>query len=109
MAASGVILSFLVSLIISTVIIYFIAKLFGETEGIGTAFIAALIGSVIYTIAYVYIGNGMVGSLLGGIAWLIALGLMYKIGWLKSLAIAVVVWVVAGLVGLVLPTVTGPL
>ena len=105
----GTLLGFLISLVISAIIIFLATKLFGETEGFGTAILAALIGSIIFAITNYFIGIGWVAALIGGIAWLIALGSLYKIGWLKSLAIAVVVWVFATIVGWVLPTVTGPL
>ncbi len=36
--------AFIIALIISTLLIYAITKLFGETEGVGTAFLAALTG-----------------------------------------------------------------
>jgi len=52
---------------------------------------------------------GFLASTIGGIAWLIALGSLYDIGWMKSLAIAVVIWIITNLVSLFLPTVTGPI
>jgi hypothetical protein len=102
-------LSFVVALIISTVIIYVIAKLLGETEGITTAFIAALIGTVVYIIIYYVIGQGWIAAIIAGIVWLLALQKLYTIGWLKSLLIAVVVWIVTTIVGWFLPTLTGPM
>lgn len=105
----AVLLSFVISLIVSTIVIYIVVKLFGEKEGILTAVMAALIGSAVYFAAYYFLGTGLLASVIGGVAWLIALGSLYKIGWLKSLVIAVVVWVLAALIGMVLPTVTGPL
>jgi hypothetical protein len=100
---------FIVALFVSTIIIYLITTIFGEKKGIGTALFAALIGSVIYALAYYFMGNGILAAVLGGIAWLIALGSLYNTGWLKSAGIAVVIWVVAFFVGFILPTVTGPL
>jgi len=91
--ASVFIIRFSVSLLISTLIIYFVVKLFGESEGIGTAFIAALVGSVIYGVF-----GGLLGSIIAGIVWLIAIGSLYGIGWLKSLAIAVVIGIIANLI-----------
>jgi hypothetical protein len=105
----GTILGFVISLIVSTLIIYFVARLFGETESIGTAVIAALIGSVIYAVAYYFLGGGLLAAAIAGIAWLIALGTLYKIGWLKSFVIALIVWIFASLVSFILPTLTGPL
>jgi hypothetical protein len=100
---------FVIALIISTIIIYIIAKLFGETEGIKTAVIAALIGTVVYMIVYYVLGNGLIAAFIAGIVWLLALQYLYSIGWVKSLIIAVVVWIVTSIVGLFLPTLTGPL
>jgi hypothetical protein len=102
-------LTFVVALIISTVIIYVIAKLFGESEGITTAFIAALIGTAVYTIVYYVIGQGLIAAFIAGIVWLLALQKLYTIGWLKSLLIAVVVWIVTSIVGWFLPALTGPM
>jgi hypothetical protein len=109
MAFLGVLLGFLISLVISAVIIYIAAKLFGEKEGFGTAILAALVGAIIFAVVSYFIGIGWVAALIGGIAWLIALGSIYKIGWLKSFIIAVVIWIFATIVSLVLPTIAGPL
>ena len=103
------ILYFIVALIISTVIIYLVAKFFGEKEGFSTALIASVIGTVIYSIAYFLVGHGLIAAFIGGIAWLLALRALYKIGWLKSLVIAVVIWILASIAGWFLPTLTGPL
>ncbi len=102
---------FLISLVISAIIIYVVTKLFGEKEGFGTALLTAFIGAIIYAATYYFLRPelGWVASLLGGIAWLIALGVLYKIGWLKALVIAVIVWIIAAVVSFILPTVIGPL
>ena len=102
-------LYFVVALVISTIIIYVITKLFGETEDMKTAFLAALIGTVVYTIIYYIIGQGLIAALIAGIVWLLALQKLYSIGWVKSLIIAIVVWIVTSIVGWFLPTLTGPL
>ena len=99
--------SFVVVLVISTVIIYVITKFFGEKEGIVTALIAALAGSAIYTIVYYFVG-GLLAAFIAGIAWLLALQFLYGIGWIRSLIIAAIIWIMATIVGWVLPTVTGP-
>ena len=102
---------FLISLVISAIIIYFVTKIFGEKEGFGTALLAAFIGAIIYAAAYYFLRPelGWLASLSGGIAWLVALGNLYGIGWLKSLVIALIVWVIAAIVGIFLPTMIGPL
>ncbi len=107
-SGTSALLAFVIALIISTIIIYVIVKLFGEKEGIVTAFLAALIGTVIYTIVYYLLGQGLIAAFIAGIAWLLALQFLYKIGWIKSLVIAVIIWIVATIVGWFLPTLGGP-
>ena len=102
-------MGFLISLVISAVIIYVATKILGEEEGLGVALLAAFIGAIIFALVAAFIGIGWVASLVGGIAWLIALGSLYGIGWLKALLIAVIIWVFATVVSLVLPTIAGPL
>ncbi len=105
----GAILSFVVALIISTIIIYVVTKVLGETEGIKTALIAAVIGTVIYMVIYALLGQGLIAAFIAGIAWLIALKKLYSIGWMKSLLIAVIIWILTSIVGFLLPGLTGPL
>ncbi len=109
MAWLGVIFGFLLSWLISSFIIYLAVRLFGEKERFGTAVVTALIGAIIYALAYFLIPIGWVAAVIGGIAWLIALGSLYKMGWLRSFVIALVIWIFAAIVGLLLPTVGGPL
>jgi hypothetical protein len=117
----SVVLSFIASWIVSSVIIYIVTKFFfKQKEGIGTAFLAALVGAIVYSAvslilgigllstANTIIGNGLLAALFGGIAWLIALGSLYKIGWAKAFVIAIIIWFCTYIVGFVLPTLTGP-
>jgi len=100
---------FLVALIISTIIIFVVTKLFGEKEGIGTAVMAALTGAVIYALVSFFLGGGLIPAILAGVVWTLALGSLYDIGWLKAILTALIVWIVAYLVGIFLPTLGGPL
>jgi hypothetical protein len=102
-------ITFVISLVVSTVIIYVVTKLFGEKEGIGRAFLAAVIGTIVYSVSYFLFGTGWLAAIIGGFVWLLALKGLYSMGWLKSLAVAVIIWIIAAIVGLLLPTVTGPL
>lgn len=109
MASPGsALLTILVPLIISTIIIYVIVKLLGEEEGIITALLAAIAGTVIYAAFSFLLGPGWIAALIAGIVWLLALRSLYKIGWLKSLVIAVVIWIATTIAGWFLPTLTGP-
>jgi len=100
---------FVVGLIISTVIIYITTKLFGQKEGLGRAFLTAVIGAAVYSIMYFIFGTGWIAAIVGGFVWLIALRAIYDIGWLRAFVIAVIVWIAATIVGLLLPTAPGPL
>jgi hypothetical protein len=101
-------LIFIVGLVISTIIIYITTKLFGQKKGIGRAFVTAFIGTLIYSVAYYILGNGLISALVGGIIWLIALKMLYNIGWFKAFVIAVIVWISATIIGFLLPTLPGP-
>jgi len=103
------VLIFVVGLIISTIIIYVISKLFGQKEGIGRAFVTAIVGAIVYSVAYFILGNGLLAALIGGFVWLVALRGLYDIGWFRAFLIAIIVWVAAAIVGFLLPTVPGPL
>jgi len=103
------IITFLIGLIISTIIIFIVTRLFGERESVKIAFITAVIGAVIYTVIYYLLGNGLVAAIVGGIVWLMSLKWLYKMGWLKSILVAVIIWIIASIVGVLLPTASGPL
>ncbi len=102
------IVGFLVAWLVSTIVIYFVTKLFGQTESFGKAIMAALIGTVIYILAYFLIGSGLLAAILAGIVWLLTLRSLYKIDWGKALIIAVIIWIVAIVIGMFLPTLPGP-
>jgi len=100
---------FVVSLVVSTVIIYVMTKLLGEREGIDTALLAALTGAIIFALSYFFLGQGLFAAIIGGFVWLMALGSLYNMTFLKAVGVAVLVWILAAFVGTVLPTVIGPL
>ena len=109
LGSAWAVISFVIGLIISTIVIFIVTKLFGEKEGIKTAFIAAIIGAVIYSVSYFALGHGVLAAIVGGIAWLLSLKWLYKMGWLKSIIVAVIIWIIAAIVGFLLPTSPGPL
>ncbi|MGA7541897.1 MAG: hypothetical protein WBW34_02435 [Nitrososphaeraceae archaeon] len=100
---------FVIGVIISSIIIYIVTKLFGEKEGIKTAIMTALIGAIVYSIAHFLLGSGFWAATVGGFVWLLALKALYNIGWIKSFVIAFIVWIAAAISGILLPTAPGPL
>jgi hypothetical protein len=108
-SALGAVIFFVIGWIISAIIIYVVTKLFQQSEGIGTAFLAALVGAIIYALAYFFLGSGLLAAVVAGLGWWIALALLYEMSGLRALAVAAVVWIVAIVVGWFLPTILGPL
>lgn len=106
--ANSIIL-FLVGLLISTVVIYLITWILGQRRSLKIALFTAIIGSIVYGITYALFGNGFISAVLGGIAWLLALKTIYRMGWIKSLIVAVIVWIITTAIGTLLPTAIGPL
>ena len=102
---------FVIGLIISTIIIFIVTKLFKGRTNIGKAFITALIGTLVWVVTYYLFGHGLLATVLGGIAWLFALRVIHGLSWTRSAIVAVIIWIVFYLVtvGLGLPTATGPL
>ena len=110
MAEIWTIIVFVISLVISTVIIYFITKVFGEREGIKYAFLAASCGSIIYGILNNnLIGNNIITSIIGGALWIFVLKIIYRMKWLKALLITFIIWIITSLIGILIPTLPGPL
>jgi high-affinity Fe2+/Pb2+ permease len=103
------ILRFLVGLLISTVVIYVVTFFMRQRRSLKLAFFAAIIGSIVYYISYIVLGHGFLSAALGGIAWLLALKAIYRMGWLKALIVAVAIWIITTFVGEWLPTALGPL
>jgi hypothetical protein len=100
---------FAIGLFVSTVIIYIVTKLFEEKEGIKSAFAAVFIGSIVYSVVYFIFGHGLLAALTGGLVWLLALKALYHFGWIRAFIIALIIWIISGLVGFVVPTGSGPL
>lgn len=102
------IIIFLIWLLISTVVIYVVTLFMRQRRSIKLSLFTAIIGSVVYVIAYVQLENGFLSAILGGIAWLLALKAIYHMGWLKALIVAVGIWIITTVIGVLLPTAIGP-
>jgi hypothetical protein len=102
---------FVIGLVISTIIIFIITKLFRGRTNIGKAFITAVIGALVWVIAYYLFGHGLLATVAGGIAWLLALKGIYGVSWTRAAIIAVIIWIVSYFVVVLLrlPTAPGPL
>jgi predicted neutral ceramidase superfamily lipid hydrolase len=103
------VIMFIIGLLISTLVIYVVTVITRHRRSIKLALFTAIIGSVVYGIVYLWLGNGFLSAVLGGIAWLLALKAIYHMGWLKALIIAASIWIITSFIGVLLPTATGPL
>lgn len=56
-SASSVLI-FIIGLVVSTIVIYFVSRFVGTKRSLKVAFFTAIIGSLIYAIVYVLLGNG---------------------------------------------------
>jgi MFS family permease len=97
------VLYFIVGLIVTTIIIYIAAYLMDE-RGIGKAFLAALIGYVVYYVFHVFI-SGLIGAIIGFIVWLVALRAIYGFGWFRAFIMAIITAILIFIVGLFLPVI----
>ena len=107
LSATSIII-FLVGLLVSTLVIYVVTLFMRQRRSMKLALFTAIIGSIVYTIAYVLLGNSFLSAVLGGIAWLLALKAIYHMGWLKALIVAVGIWIITTVIGVLLPTAIGP-
>ena len=107
LSATSIII-FLVGLLVSTLVIYVVTLFMRQRRSMKLALFTAIIGSIVYGIAYVLLGNGFLYALLGGIAWLLALKAIYHMGWIKALIVAVGIWIITTVIGVLLPTAIGP-
>ena len=104
-----IIIPFLIGLLVSTVVIYVVTLVMRQRRSIKSTILAAIIGSIVYVVAYTRLNDPFLSAILGGIAWLLALRIIYRMGWLKALVVAVMIWIVAYVVDGLLPTTIGPL
>ena len=109
MSLLGTLVFFVIGWVISAIIIYVVTKLFEQKEGFGTAFLAALVGAIIYALVYYFLGSGLLAAVVAGLGWLVALASLYNMSGFRALGVAIVVWIVAVIVGWFLPTILGPL
>jgi hypothetical protein len=66
------------------------------------------VSPIVYAPAF-FFAQGLVAAVIGGFVWRLALAGLYSMGWLKSLGVAITVWLAAGLVRTFVPTLLGPL
>jgi len=107
----GALARFMISFAVSAIIIYLAVNLFDDEQkkGFGTAMEVAFYGSIIFAFASYIAGMWWIIVIMSTIVWLIGLGKLFSIGWLKSTVVAVVTLIMATMVSMVLFVITGPI
>jgi hypothetical protein len=75
---------------ISALIIYITTKLLKQKVEVGGVFVGGLTGIVIYFMVYLIFGNRLTALVVGARIWMITLGVLYAIGWLKVIVITAI-------------------
>ncbi len=88
---------------------FFYCQIIWRTRRNKDAFLAAFSGTLIFSIFNNLFVNNIIISIIGGAIWFFALKIIYRIKWLKTLLITFIIWIVASLVGILIPTLPGPL
>jgi len=88
---------------------FFYYQIIWRTRRNKYSFLAAFSGTLILSIFNNLFVNNIIISIIGGAIWLFALKIIYRMKWLKTLLIAFIIWIVASLVGILIPTLPGPL
>lgn len=98
------ILLFLVSWLVSAVIIHLVVNWMEERKwGFGTAMATSLVGAIVFTVFHMILSS--LGTILGVLAWLWILRTMYDISWGKAIAVAILVYIISAVLGLIgIPT-----
>ena len=92
------IIIFLVHLLILTLIIYVVTSILRKRRSMKFALLTSIVGLIVYWIANSLWENTLVSAFLGGIAWLVSLKTIYRMGWIKALIVAVGVLIIAYIV-----------
>jgi hypothetical protein len=56
---------FVIALVISTIVIFIVTKLFRGRTNLGKAFITAVIGAVVWVVVYYLFGHGLLALVVG--------------------------------------------
>lgn len=87
---------FLISLLVGSVGIYGGARLVAGEKDFGYAFVSALIGAIVWSIAGFLIGwLPLLGPLLTLVAWIAVINARYRGGWMNAALIGLTSWIFA--------------
>jgi len=96
-----------VAWLVSTLAIWSALKIFPgkqKRESLTGAAVTALVGGLIYWIFHSVIGIPLISGVVAFFVWLYALRKLQGVGWLGALGLAVLIWIINGILSLFLPT-----
>ncbi len=82
----------IISIVAITLAIYLAGKLLAETENIGYALVAAIVGTVIVGIIRMFVR--FFGVLVAIIAWIAIIKYLYRTSWIKAFVMAIVAGII---------------
>ncbi|AEA12528.1 hypothetical protein TUZN_1047 [Thermoproteus uzoniensis 768-20] len=98
----------LVGWIVSTIAVWIALKIYPgrqKNESLAGAAVTALVGALIFWFFRAVVGIPLIGGILALLVWLYVLRKLQGVGWLGAAALALLIWLINGLLGLFLPTI----
>jgi inner membrane protein involved in colicin E2 resistance len=101
------VMGFVVAWLVSTLAIWLALKIFPgkqKRESLAGAAVTALAGGLIYWIFHAVIRIPLISGVVAFFVWLYALRKLQGVGWLGALGLAILIWIINGILSLFLPT-----
>jgi len=105
MVSVGGVVGFVVGWLVSAFAVWLALKIFPgrqKREDFAGAALTALVGALIYWVFHYLIT--LLGGLIAFVVWLYALRKLQGVGWLGALGLAILIWIINGILSHFLPT-----
>ncbi len=105
---TGQLFSFIVGLIVLTIIFYVAGRLVvgGKRALFSDAFVISLLGTIVMNVC-LYFFHPLVGAILSLIVWLLLIRHYYETGWLGAIAVAIMAVIVSVVIAILLGILLG--
>jgi len=106
MFVAGEVVGLVVAWLVSTFAVWLALKIFPgrqKRESLTGAAVTALIGGLIYWVFHAVVRMPVISGVLAFFVWLYALRKLQGVGWLGALGLAILIWIINGVLDLFLP------
>lgn len=106
MALASSLVGLIVGFLVSTAAVWLALKIFPgrqRREDLAGAALTALVGALIFWAIHAIVRIPLLGGVVAFFVWLYALRKIQGVGWLGAFALAILIWIINGLLGLFLP------